>query len=151
VQTTQTPDVEMAAVDYLNSWKDSDFQAMYELLNPSSQAMISEEEFSQLYHDFAVELALETLDYRILSSFIDPAQAQVAVSVDYNSRLLESLSREIILMLSLADGEWKIEWSKALIFPELAGENKLQLTRTRKLFLWESHLHKLNPKKKKNY
>jgi len=129
VQTTQTPDVETTAVDYLNSWKDSNFQAMYELLNPVSQARISEEEFSQLYHDFAVELALESLDYRILSSFIDPAQAQVAVSVDYYSRLIEGLSREIILMLTLADGEWKIEWSKALIFPELEGENQLRLTR----------------------
>jgi penicillin-binding protein 2 len=129
VQTTQTPDVETTAVDYLNSWKDSNFQAMYELLNPVSQARISEEEFSQLHHDFAVELALESLDYRILSSFIDPAQAQVAVSVDYYSRLIEGLSREIILMLTLADGEWKIEWSKALIFPELEGENQLRLTR----------------------
>lgn len=98
-------------------------------MDTASQAVISEEEFSQLYHDFAVELALESLDYRILSSFIDPAQAQVAVSVDYNSRLIEGLSREIILMLTLADSEWKIEWSKALIFPELAGENQLQLTR----------------------
>lgn len=129
VQTTQTPDVEITAVDFLNSWKESDFQAMYELLNPASQALISEEEFSQLYHDFAVELALETLDYRILSSFIDPTQAQVAISVDYNSRLIDDLSREIILMLALAEGEWKIEWSKALIFPELEGENQLQLTR----------------------
>jgi len=102
---------------------------MYELLNPASQALISEEEFSQLYHDFSVELALETLDYRILSSFIDPTQAQVAISVDYNSRLIDDLSREIILMLALAEGEWKIEWSKALIFPELEGENQLQLTR----------------------
>jgi len=129
VQTTQTPDVETTAVDYLNGWEDSDFQVMYELLNPVSQARISEEEFSQLYHDFAVELALESLDYRILSSFIDPAQAKVAVSVDYYSRLIEGLSREIILMLTLADGEWKIEWSKALIFPELEGENQLRLTR----------------------
>jgi len=129
VQTTQTPDVETTAVDYLNNWKDSNFQAMYELLNPVSQARISEEEFSQLYHDFAVELALESLDYRILSSFIDPAQAQVAVSVDYYSRLIEGLSREIILMLTLADGEWKIEWSKAIVFPELEGENQLRLTR----------------------
>ena len=129
VQTTQTPDVEITAVDFLNSWKESDFQAMYELLNPASQALISGEEFSQLYHDFAVELALETLDYRILSSFIDPTQAQVAISVDYNSRLIDDLSREIILMLALAEGEWKIEWSKALIFPELEGENQLKLTR----------------------
>ena len=129
VQTTQTPDVEAAAVDYLESWKANNFQGMYQLLDPVSQAAISEEEFSQLYHDFAVELALETLEYRILSSFIDPTQAQVAISVDYVSHLIDGLSRDIILMLSLADGEWKIEWSKALIFPELEGDNQLQLTR----------------------
>jgi penicillin-binding protein 2 len=129
VQTTQTPDVEATAVEYLNNWKESNFQAMYQLLDPSSQTSISEEEFTQLYHDFAVELALETLEYRILSSFIDPTQAQVAISVDYISHLIDGLSRDIIMMLSLADGEWRIEWAKTLIFPELEGDNQLQLTR----------------------
>jgi len=129
VQTTQTPDVEATAVEYLNNWKEGNFQAMYQLLDHSSQTSISEEEFIQLYHDFAVELALETLEYRILSSFIDPTQAQVAISVDYISHLIDGLSRDIIMMLSLADGEWRIEWAKTLIFPELEGDNQLQLTR----------------------
>jgi penicillin-binding protein 2 len=129
VQTTQTPDVEATAVEYLNNWKESNFQAMYQLLDASSQTSISEEEFTLVYHDFAVELALETLEYRILSSFIDPTQAQVAISVDYVSHLIDGLSRDIIMMLSLADGEWRIEWAKTLIFPELEGDNQLQLTR----------------------
>ena len=129
VQTTQTPDVEATAVEYLNNWKESNFQAMYQLLDPASQTLISEEEFTQLYHNFAVELALETLEYRILSSFIDPTQAQVAISVDYVNHLIDELSRDIIMMLSLVDGEWRIEWAKTIIFPELEGDNQLQLTR----------------------
>jgi penicillin-binding protein 2 len=129
VQTTQAPDVETAALDYMNNWKTNEFQAMYALLSPDSQVQISEEDFSQLYHDLAVELALETLEYTILSSFIDPTQAQVALSVSYLSRLIDGINRDIILPLTLVDGEWKIEWSKTLIFPELEGENQLQLSR----------------------
>ncbi|MEE8355808.1 MAG: penicillin-binding transpeptidase domain-containing protein [Anaerolineales bacterium] len=129
VQTTQTPDVEATAVEYLNNWKESNFQAMYQFLDSPSQTSISEEDFTQLHHDFAVELALETLEYRILSSFMDPTQAQVAISVDYVSHLIDELSRDIIMMLSLADGEWRIKWAKTLIFPELEGDNQLQLTR----------------------
>ena len=129
VQTTQAPDVEEAAIQYLDYWKSNDYQAMYSMLNPSSQDTISEEEFSQIYHDVAVELAMESLDYTVLSSFVDPSQAQVAVSINYNSLLIENLNRDIILLLTLNDGVWKIDWSKGLIFPELVGDNMLQLTR----------------------
>ena len=72
---------------------------------------------------------MESLEYAILSSFIDPSQAQVAVSINYNSLLIENLNRDIILLLSLNDGIWKIDWSKGLIFPELEGDNMLKLTR----------------------
>ncbi|MCK4801929.1 MAG: hypothetical protein KAS84_08045 [Anaerolineales bacterium] len=129
VQTTQTPDVEKTAVDFLDNWKENDYQAMYAQLSPASQSQVSEEEFSRLYQDFAVELALESLDYTVLSSFIDPEQAQVAISITYNSRLIEAINRDIILMLTLSSGEWKVDWSKALIFPEIEGENQVQLTR----------------------
>jgi cell division protein FtsI/penicillin-binding protein 2 len=129
VQTTQVPDVEAAAVNYLESWRNADFSGMYALLNSESQAGISEEDFVQLYHDVAVELAMESLEYSILSSFIDPAKAQVAVNINYNSRIIAGLSRDIILSLSMEGSEWKVEWSKGLIFPELEGENNLQLTR----------------------
>jgi cell division protein FtsI/penicillin-binding protein 2 len=129
IQTTQAPDVETAAMDYMNSWKENDFLSMYSQLSPDSQLQISEEDFSQLYGDLAVELALETLEYSILSSFIDPTQAQVAVNVNYISRLIDGLTRDIILTLTLADGDWKIDWSKNLIFPELEGDNQLQLSR----------------------
>ncbi len=129
IQTTQVPDVESAAISFLENWKNSDFQAMYDLLSPESQALISDEEFVKLYHEITVELALESLDYVILSSFIDPVQAQVAVTVNFNSRILEKLTRDIILLLSLADGTWTIDWSKGVIFPELEGDNMLQLTR----------------------
>jgi penicillin-binding protein 2 len=129
IQTTQVPDVEGTAITFLEDWKVADYQAMYTLLDAESQALINEEDFVQLYHGVAVELALESIDYVVLSSFIDPTQAQVAVTVNYNSRILEGLTRDIIIPLTISDGGWLVTWSKTLIFPELEGDNALQLTR----------------------
>ena len=77
VQTTQAPDVEETAIEFLEYWKSSDYLAMYSMLSPASQAAITEEDFSQIYHEVAVELAMDSLEYAILSSFVDPSQAQV--------------------------------------------------------------------------
>ncbi|NQS91015.1 MAG: hypothetical protein HQ574_01285 [Chloroflexi bacterium] len=129
VKTTQAPDVETAAISFLESWKANDYPAMYTMLSPDSQTLITEEDFSQIYLNVAVELAIDTLDYAILSSFVDPSQAQVAVAIDYNSLLIDGIKRDIILLLSLSEGTWKLNWSKGMIFPELEGENQLQLTR----------------------
>ena len=129
IQTTQAPDVEQAAVEFLDHWKSSDYAAMYSMLSPDSQAGITEEEFAQIYHEVAVELAVESLDYAILSSFVDPSQAQVAATINYNSLLIDDLNRDIILLLSLNDGTWKVNWSRGLIFPEMEGDNMVQLTR----------------------
>jgi penicillin-binding protein 2 len=129
IQTTQAPDVENSAVEFLDYWKASDYSAMYAMLSQESQSQISEEEFSQEYHTLAVELALDSLEYSILSSFVDPSQAQVAVSLVYGSLLIEGLQRDIILELSITEGLWKVDWSRRMIFPELEGENQLKLTR----------------------
>ncbi len=129
IQTTQAPDVESAAVEFLEYWKVSDYPAMYAMLSPESQSRISEEDFSQEYHTLAVELALDSLEYTILSSFVDPSQAQVAVSVMYGSLLIDGIQRDIILELSITDGLWKVDWSRRMIFPELEGDNQIQLTR----------------------
>ncbi len=92
VRTTQAPNVEEAAIEFLEYWKANDYPAMYSMLSSSSQDSISEEDFSKIYHDVTVELAMDSLEYAILSSFIDPSQAQVAVSINYNSLLIDDLN-----------------------------------------------------------
>lgn len=131
IQTTQAPNVENAVLEFLNYWSAGDYGAMYALLSPASQSQISEEDFTLEYRNLAVELALESLDFSILSSFVDPSQAQVAVSVTYDSKLFDDyqIQRDIIFQLSIRDGSWKVDWSRGMIFPELEGGNQIQLTR----------------------
>ncbi|MEA2007992.1 MAG: penicillin-binding transpeptidase domain-containing protein [Chloroflexota bacterium] len=128
VQTTAVPSVEAAAASYLDAWAADDYAAMYALLDDASKAEISETEFSDLHRDIAAELALESLEYDILSTTTTPTTAQVAYQIRYNSVLIGVLQRDIVMTMSLA-GEWQIAWRKTMILPELEGENHLWLQR----------------------
>lgn len=129
VQTTPAPSVERTAQDYLDAWNAEDYSAMYQHLSEGSQMEIGQKEFAEIYNQAAIELALEDIGYEILSTFIDPKSAQVAVQIQYNSVLIEGLKRDIIIDLSLEDGEWKVNWSRTMIFPELQGDNSLRMYR----------------------
>ena len=129
ISRTQTPDVEGAAAAFLDGWRAGDYQVMYGLLSPESQLEISQEEFVELYRNVSVELALQDLGYEILSTYNDPRNAQVAVKIDYGSILIEDLGRDVILKFKLENGDWKVDWSKSMIFPELSGDHELDLTR----------------------
>jgi len=129
ISVTQTPDIEKVAVNFLEAWKNEAYQEMYGMLSPQSQAEISSEEFESLYHDTAVELAVQGLDYEILSTYNDPENAQVAVSVDYGSVLIEDLQKDLIFKFSLQSGDWRVDWERSMVFPELEGDLELDLNR----------------------
>ncbi|MBS1248456.1 MAG: Peptidoglycan D,D-transpeptidase MrdA [Chloroflexi bacterium] len=129
VETTSLPPVEETAKVYLDAWVQEEYSTMYALLDEASQAEISEGEFADLHRETANELALESLDYETLSTMINPQSAQVAYQIRYNSVLIGSLQREIVMPLTLVEGDWRIVWSKTMILPELEGENHLWLQR----------------------
>ncbi|OQX61236.1 MAG: hypothetical protein B5M51_08375 [Anaerolinea sp. 4484_236] len=128
VQTTAVPSVEAAAAAYLDAWAADDYAAMYALLDDDSKAEINETEFADLHRGIAAELALESLEYDILSTTTTPASAKVAYQIRYNSVLIGTLQRDIVMEMTLA-GEWQIAWRKTMILPELEGENHLWLQR----------------------
>jgi len=129
VETTSTPPVEAVARAYLDAWVEEDYAAMYALLDKTSQAGISEAEFDDLHRKIANELALESLEYEILSSMTNPQSAQAASQIRYNSVLIGVLQRDIVMQLTLYEGNWRVEWSKTMILPELEGENYLWMER----------------------
>jgi penicillin-binding protein 2 len=129
ISVTQTPDIEKVAVNFLEAWKNEAYQEMYGMLSPQSQAQISSEEFENLYHDTAVELAVQEMDYEILSTYNDPQNAQVAVNVNYGSVLIEDLRKDLIFKFSLQSGDWRVDWEKSMVFPELEGDLELDLNR----------------------
>ncbi|MDZ7844784.1 MAG: penicillin-binding transpeptidase domain-containing protein [Anaerolineales bacterium] len=129
ISKTQTPDIEKVAGEFLDRWKNEQYQEMYDLLSTDSKLAISQTEFVELYNKTAVELALDELDYEILSTYNDPQNAQVAVNVKYGSVLIEDLQRDVILKFILDSNLWRVNWSEQMIFPELDGDNELDLVR----------------------
>jgi len=129
ISITQTPDIENVAARFLEAWKNESYQEMYGMLSPQSQSAISSEEFEDFYHGAAVELAIQDLEYEILSTYNDPQNAQVAVHVNYGSVLIEELEKDLIFKFSLQNGEWRVDWAKSMIFPELEGDLELDLNR----------------------
>jgi hypothetical protein len=47
--------------------------------------------------------------------------------VEYDTRLVGTLSSDTVAALTREQGSWRIQWEVGLVFPELRGGNRLEL------------------------
>ena len=127
VNTTAAPDARSAATGFLQAWQSNDLTGMYNQLTRLSRDAFSVEDFTKKYNDAAANLTLQTLDYKILSVLTNTTSAQVAYEVTFHTSLLEDLTRQMEMPLTLEDGGWKVQWSDSLILPELTNGSRLAL------------------------
>ncbi|MCJ7622787.1 MAG: hypothetical protein MUO76_04725 [Anaerolineaceae bacterium] len=127
VNTTQAPDTQSAAEEFLNAWQIENYEAMYAQLTRLTRDAISFDEFSSLYLDVAINLTLKTIAYEILSSLTNPTTAQVFYRITYNTSMLGDLQREMVMNLALEEGSWHVQWQEQLILPELGEGNYLAI------------------------
>ncbi|MBI9048726.1 MAG: hypothetical protein JEZ00_04885 [Anaerolineaceae bacterium] len=130
VQTTTVPDVDASIAAYLDAWKLDDFRNMYSMLTRVSKDALTYEDYEKQHIDFSVNLTLQDIEYTVLSSLVRPTSAQVSYRVIYNTTLVESLTREMVVNLSLEEGVWHVQWEDGMLLPELRGGNKLLLNVT---------------------
>ncbi|MCI0521939.1 MAG: hypothetical protein L0Z70_16965 [Chloroflexi bacterium] len=130
VSTTRVPDAGAAAGAYLDGWKQDAYPAMYDLLTALSKDAMTLEEFDEYYRSVAKEMALASLDYEILSSLVlNPTTAQVGYRVVFHSSLVGDIPREMLMDLSLEQGNWRVQWRENLVMPDLEGGNYLGMER----------------------
>jgi penicillin-binding protein 2 len=130
VFTTSVPLPDAAARAYLDGWKAEDYKEMYSLLTPDSQKAINLNDFTQHYKDIAIEAALRSVDYQILSSENNPPNAQVKYHVTLHSNLVGDVQDDTQMSLSLENGKWLIHWDDTLVLSQLSGGNYLKLDRS---------------------
>ena len=130
VETTMVPDVDSVVTDFLEFWREDDYTSMYNMLTNVSKDALTYEEFEKKLKDFTVNLTLQDIEYSILSSLIKPTSAQVSYRVIYQTSIIETLTREIVLNLTLENGAWFVQWDDGLLIPELSGGNTLLLNIT---------------------
>jgi cell division protein FtsI/penicillin-binding protein 2 len=130
VETTMVPDVDAAVASFLEFWKQDDYSSMYNMLTSVSKDALTYEEFEKKANDFSVNLTLQEVNYTILSSLVRPTSAQVSYRVIYTTTLIDTLTREMVINLSLENGVWRMQWDDGLLMPELSGGNTLYLNIT---------------------
>jgi penicillin-binding protein 2 len=127
VNFDSAPDVEEAALEYMELWKVEDYQAMYALLSRLTKDAITPEDFEIEHRDTAKKLTMQGMDYQILSSMLNITTAQVNYQIDYETALIGTVSRQTIMNLILEDGAWHVQWDASMMLPELADGNYLEL------------------------
>ncbi|NSW53944.1 MAG: hypothetical protein HPY85_15695 [Anaerolineae bacterium] len=127
VELTSVPDVEASVQSFLDRWQAQDYAGMYEMLSSLSRDAVSLEDFSGRYTNVALALVVTDLTSEILSVMTSTRTAQAAYRVTFTSSLIEQYTTSEMLMdLTLENGEWKVEWHDGLIMPQLRGGNVLR-------------------------
>jgi penicillin-binding protein 2 len=127
IHITSAPDAQSAARAFLEAWKANDFAAMYALIDPASQQAITQEDFVKRYRNAMNALTLNELQYEIISTNTNPADAQVTFRVTYQTNLIGALVRDITINFKLDNGQWRMAWDEGVILPELRGGNHLSM------------------------
>ncbi len=125
VGITPAPDVEAALKAYMDAWQNDDYKSMYSMLTKISRDAISYEDFSNKYINIANEASLSKVSYEILSTLINPRNAQIAYKVKLYGTVIGEIERTTRMVMTLEEGGWHIQWDEAIILPELTGGNKL--------------------------
>jgi len=132
VSSYENPDITTAASAqavaerFLEAWQAEDYAIMYRMLSSLSRDAITEEAFQNEYEDAANRLTLDFIEFQLLSTMAKGKQAEVAYRVDFNTRVLGALSRDMVMHLIYENNAWQIQWSRTLILPELEDGRSLE-------------------------
>ena len=129
ITPTPRPDARARAEAFLNAWKADDYPAMYALLSAESQAALSLEELTNHMRGVAIEAALESIDYEILSVEETAQQATARYRVTFHSNLVPDFSDETGMNLLFENDEWRVKWEDTVVMSLLSGENYLSMNR----------------------
>lgn len=124
---TKVPDAEITAREFLEAWESEDYARMYSLLSPSSQAAVSEEEFSRIYREAAIESTLTGLEAELTEETASHQEAEANYRVDMHTSLVGDIVRDMKMKLEQVNGQWKVRWEPGMVLPELAGGNYLRM------------------------
>jgi penicillin-binding protein 2 len=131
VTPTATPPpggAELVATTFLAAWERGDLPGMYSLLSSRSQALVSQENFTARYRQFAEQGLITAVHPALKTALQQGDHAQAAFDVTYDTLLIGSFDKSGIVMPLVYDGgRWSVVWSDGLILPELAGGNVLYL------------------------
>lgn len=119
------PDPVQAAGVYFDAWRKEEYSAMYAWLSSLSHDAISEEDFIRTHQSIAAAMSLQSADFNLLSALAKEQTAQVNYRITLKTQLVGEIVRDVVMNLSLEGDQWRVEWDRGMILPELSGGNTL--------------------------
>lgn len=126
VQSTQSP--AEVVEDFLDAWNAQDYQTMYVLVSPESQALYPFPVFQATYQDADGALALSDVTYTIHDTALQGMTAAVNYDVTIASSIfgiIEDAGRTMRL-IQKPEG-WRVAWSSMDIFDSLAAGAQIRV------------------------
>jgi penicillin-binding protein 2 len=120
--TPALPPADEAAFEFLQSWARGDFLAMYDRLSRASQERYTEEQFVGVYERAARQTSLLQVTPQILAAYQPGSQAEVSYSVTFRTAAAGEFHVPNRMSLTFEEGIWGVDWSPALILPQLSNE-----------------------------
>jgi penicillin-binding protein 2 len=113
---------------FLQAWEREDYPAMYSLLSWASQDTNPEETFVDAYRQVVDEATILKVTPRILAAYQPGNEAQVSFVTTFHTSLVGDFDVQNEMFLTFEDGQWGVEWSPALILPQLSADTFLRLS-----------------------
>jgi penicillin-binding protein 2 len=126
--TPALPPADEIAFAFLQAWAAEDYPAMYGLLAPAAQETTPEEVFVDTYHQVVEEATILKVVPRILAAYQPGTRAQVSFAAAFETALVGNFEIQNEMPLVFDEGEWGVEWSPALIFPQLGADTFVRLS-----------------------
>jgi penicillin-binding protein 2 len=126
--TPSLPPADEVAFAFLQAWERDDYPLMYSLLSPTLQEEYSEDLFTATYRQAVDEATILAVAPNILTAYQPGTHAEVAFATTFRTALVGEFEVQNQMDLSFVGGRWGVDWSPALIFPQLGGETFVRLT-----------------------
>ena len=125
--TPSLPPADETAYRFLQAWQQADYLTMYDLLSRAAQDRYPEAEFVATYQETAAEATILEIEARILAAYQPGTQAEVTFAAAVHTALVGDFDVQNQMLLTYEEGMWGVDWSPALIFPQLSDESFVRL------------------------
>jgi len=129
-RVTDTPNFSSVVDNFLKALGVEDFESMYALIDSQSQAQMTKDDFVRLYEDTFNAMTLRELKIETLAVTETAEGVTVTGKWTYKTNLFGEFPRDTSFDLILESGRWKVLWNDGLVFPEMAGGNRIALDNT---------------------
>ena len=124
---TPLPSADGAAVAFLSAWTAGDYDTMYNLLIDADRMSVSTDQFRARYMNALREATATSVRAELRSLLHDGPRALAGFRGQWQTTLFGPLEFENTVPLNWEGGGWRVDWSPALILPQLGANQTLAM------------------------